>query len=281
MSNYLDIDTRMKHNYEEVSKFRLTRRTPVAIRLDGKAFHTFTRGFFKPFDDLMRKSMYETMKYLCENIQGCVFGYTQSDEITLILIDYQNLNSDAWFDYEIQKICSVTASMATFRFNRVFNHLVCVEQSELKKNRPEYDAHINACSMGAMFDSRCFNIPKEEVCNLIYSRQLDCMRNAIQMIGRTYFSSSELDNKSIKDIKQMLIDIKGVNWKDYENEYINGVACKRIGSYTVDEINNDILNSDVPYIGYTEKRAKFMLDYDIPIFKGDDRSYIEDLIFIE
>ena len=89
---------RMKHNYEEVSKIRLTRRMPVIIRLDGKAFHTFTRGFKKPFDEVFNKAMQSTMKYLCENIQGCVLGYTQSDEITLVLIDYQTLETSAWFD---------------------------------------------------------------------------------------------------------------------------------------------------------------------------------------
>lgn len=96
------------------------RRTPVIIRVDGRAFHTFTKGFQKPFDDVLVRVMQDTMKYLCENIQGCVFGYTQSDEITLILIDYKKLNSEAWFDYEVQKMCSIVASMATMAFNRFF-----------------------------------------------------------------------------------------------------------------------------------------------------------------
>ena len=108
-----ELGTRMKIFYEQVPKFRLTRRTPVAIRLDGKAFHTFTKGFEKPFDELLGQAMRATMQYLCENVQGCVFGYTQSDEITLILIDYQTLTTDAWFNYEIQKVCSISASMAT------------------------------------------------------------------------------------------------------------------------------------------------------------------------
>jgi len=97
------------------------RRTPVAIRIDGKAFHTFTRGFNKPFDDVLISAMQDTMKYLCENIQGCVLGYTQSDEITLILVDYKRLNSSAWFDYKVQKMCSIAASMATMAFNKAFN----------------------------------------------------------------------------------------------------------------------------------------------------------------
>ena len=276
MSKHADIDVRMKHNYEEVYKFRLTRRTPVAIRLDGKAFHTFTKYFFKPFDDLMRESMNETMKYLCENIQGCVFGYTQSDEITLILIDYENLTSDAWFDYEVQKLCSISASMATFRFNRVFNHFVAIEQSEMIENKPEYQAHVLACDRGAMFDARCFNIPKEEVCNLIFSRQIDCIRNAIQMIGRANFSHTELDEKTVEDIKRMLKDEKNIDWQTYENKYIRGVACKRVGITS----ENPIFSEEVPYITDTKERSKFVLDYNIPIFKGENRAYIEDLIFV-
>ena len=105
------LGTRMKTYYEQIPKTRLMRRTPVAIRIDGKAFHTFTRGFQKPFDEVLGNSMVRTMEYLCKNIQGCIFGYTQSDEITLILIDYQTLETDAWFDYEVQKMCSISASM--------------------------------------------------------------------------------------------------------------------------------------------------------------------------
>ena len=94
-----ELGKRMKEYYENIPKTKLMRRTTVAIRLDGKNFHTFTRGFQKPFDKVLIKSMQETMKYLCENIQNCVLGYTESDEITLILVDYKNLNSSAWFDY--------------------------------------------------------------------------------------------------------------------------------------------------------------------------------------
>ena len=108
-----NLGTRMKEYYEAIPKVRLMRRTPVAIRIDGKAFHTFTRGFAKPFDERLGNAMVRTMQHLCQNIQGCVFGYTQSDEITLLLVDYQTFETDAWFDYEIQKICSIAASMAT------------------------------------------------------------------------------------------------------------------------------------------------------------------------
>lgn len=190
------IGTRMKEYYEAVPKTKLMRRTPVALRIDGKNFHTFTRGFQKPFDMILMKSMQETMMYLCKNIQGCVFGYTQSDEITLILIDYQTLTTDAWFDYEVQKLCSVSASMATMAFNKFFRMSIWDEDSAWKSSltpqsmdvqiaHNEYVAKMTtAANKGAMFDARCFNIPKEEVCNLIYWRQLDATRNSIQMVGQ-------------------------------------------------------------------------------------------------
>ena len=111
---------RMKNNYENISRYYLTRRTPVIIRLDGRSFHIFTRGFKKPFDDILVKSMQETMKYLCENIQGCVLGYTQSDEISLVLTDYAELTTDAWFGNNLQKMCSVSASMTRMAFNKYF-----------------------------------------------------------------------------------------------------------------------------------------------------------------
>lgn len=156
------------------------RRTPVAIRIDGKAFHTFTRGFQKPFDTTLMMAMQQTMKFLCENIQGCVFGFTQSDEITLILVDYKKLTSAAWFDYEVQKICSISASMATMAFNRYFCDAVTEYCDNWNTDSKIRSAYWDSCEKGAMFDARCFNIPKEEVCNLIYWRQLDATRNSIQ-----------------------------------------------------------------------------------------------------
>ena len=122
---------RMKQ-YENIPKNQLMRRQPVIIRIDGKAFHTFTRGFQRPFDNILIKSMQETMKYLCENIQGCKLGYCQSDEISLLLTDYENINTAAWFDYQVQKMCSIAASMATLAFNRAFDEKVEQEYMSLE-----------------------------------------------------------------------------------------------------------------------------------------------------
>lgn len=268
-----ELGMRMKEFYEEVPKTRLVRRMPVAIRIDGKAFHTFTRGFQKPFDEILVNSMQDTMKYLCENIQGCVLGYTQSDEITLILIDYQNLNSCAWFDYEVQKMCSIAASMATMAFNKFFTKNVNYFEMthEYDDTINEYcTTLVNAAEKGAMFDARVFNIPKEEVCNLIYWRQLDATRNSIQMVGQANFSHKELQNKSCNMIQEMLFAEKGINWNDYPTYLKRGSCCIKT---TIQNPNVDIKDGVYP-------KSIWMIDLDIPIFKGDGRQYIDKLIYI-
>ncbi|WP_281513144.1 tRNA(His) guanylyltransferase Thg1 family protein [Bacteroides acidifaciens] len=124
MANNKDsLGDRMK-GYENISRTYLTRRVPAIIRVDGKAFHTFTKGIKRPFDPIMTKTMQDAMKYLCENIQGCVLGYTQSDEITLVLTDYGTIKTDAWFGYGVQKMCSIAAAMATLAFNTAWRNNV-------------------------------------------------------------------------------------------------------------------------------------------------------------
>mgnify|MGYP006285631833 FL=1 len=188
-----DLGNRMKENYENRTKQFLPRRTNTLIRLDGKAFHTYTKGFDKPFDDVLINTMNETTKFLCENIQGCIFGYTQSDEITLVLQDYNKLTSDAWFDGNIQKITSVSASMATAKFNEL------IPSNNL-----------------ALFDSRVFTIPENmEVINCIIWRQQDSIRNSISMVAQSLYSHKELHGKSSNEMQEMIFQ-KGQNWNDLD-----------------------------------------------------------------
>lgn len=264
-----DLGTRMKEFYEKPYQTKLTRRIPVAIRIDGKAFHTFTRGFQKPFDPILMKAMQCTMKYLCENIQGCIFGYSQSDEITLILIDYQKFTSSAWFDYEIQKMCSISASMATMAFNKFFtknvNYFEMTHEHDDTIN--EYcTTLVNAAEKGAMFDARCFNIPKEEVCNLVYWRQLDATRNSIQMVGQANFSHNELQGKSCNMIQDMLLTQKDINWNDFPVPCKRGTACRKVAR----EMN---------IAGTIDTISTWELDFDMPILK-DDWNYVNDLIYV-
>lgn len=283
-----DLGIRMKTFYEQIPKIKLMRRTPVAIRIDGKAFHTFTRGFQEPFDEVLIKTMQETMKYLCENIQGCVLGYTQSDEITLILIDYQKFTSTAWFDYEVQKICSISASMATVAFNKFFIDNYINYVSKLKPNfydekeRESYKTIVTtyekASNKGAVFDARCFNIPKEEVTNLIYWRQLDASRNSIQMVGQANFNHKELQNKSCNDIQDMLMTQKGINWNDLPTYQKRGSCC--IKEWTDREGWEPVKDNGekIGEIACISASSHWVIDKDIPIFKGDGREYIDRLI---
>lgn len=286
-----DLGNRMKKFYEQIPKTKLMRRTPVIIRIDGKAFHTFTRGFKRPFDEILIKTMQETTKYLCENIQGCVLGYTQSDEITLVLVDYQRFETSAWFDYEIQKICSISASMTTMAFNKFLAKNVkeydmewkcsltpqCVE---IQKAHYDYMEVLNkAVENGAMFDARVFNIPKDEVTNCVYWRQLDASRNSIQMVGQANFSHKELHCKTCNDIQDMLMLQKGINWSDFPTHQKRGTCV--IKSDETEIITEDNIGTDGSVIGIVETvRSKWVIDKDIPIFKGEGREYIDRLVMV-
>lgn len=253
MDKKTSLGDRMKC-YEYVPRTFLTRRTPVIIRLDGKAFHTFTRGMQKPFDEVFVKTMQETTKYLCENIQNCVLGYTQSDEITLVLVDYASLDTEPWFGNNIQKMVSVSASMATLAFNKEFRkNVVGVDGLGGRKVAQDYVSNMNTKLDKAMFDSRVFSIPKDEVTNCILWRQQDATRNSIQSVGQYYFSDKQLFKKSTKDIVQMLQDDKDVLWADMLTYFKRGSACLK--------------DSD----------GKWFIDLDMPVLT-EDRSYVDKLV---
>lgn len=183
-----ELGTRMKEFYEKRTKIKLPRRTYTIIRLDGKAFHTYTRKLQKPFDHALMEDMAWTTKFLCENIQGCKMGYTQSDEISLLLTDFDRLGTDAWFDNDIQKMVSVSASMATGYFNR-------------RREPNDFDVLPSL----AFFDSRVFTIPTAvEVENYFIWRQKDATRNSISMVAQNKFSHKQLHGKSTDEMKRML-----------------------------------------------------------------------------
>lgn len=241
---------RMKR-YESVPKNYLMRRQPAIIRLDGKAFHTFTRGFVKPFDLVLNYTMQGTMRYLCENIQGCVLGYTQSDEITLVLCDYQKLDTDAWFGYNVQKMVSVAASIATMKFNQLFAKEAqefyiandeCDYDDAREKLESYRDALEQAAIKGAVFDARAFTVPIEEVNNCLLWRQQDATRNSIQALAQSLYPHKEIQGISTKALQDKMFSEKGVNWNDLPTEQKRGSCCKK---------NDD---------------GCWVMDYNIPIF---------------
>lgn len=190
-----NLGDRMK-KYEKVAKTNLMQRTPVIIRLDGKAFHTYTKSCDKPFDQDLHNIRKEVLQYLCENIQGCVLGYSQSDEITLVLKDWHTYSSQAWFDNSVQKLCSISASMTT----AMWNSLV------YKYNLQDKFSGL------AVFDARCFNIPINEVVNCLVWRQQDWERNSVQMLARSFYSQRQCHGKSCKDLVTKIEEDQGIIW---------------------------------------------------------------------
>ena len=224
--------------------------------------------------------------------KGVILGYCQSDEISLVLVDYKKLNSSAFFDYEVQKVCSITSSMATMAFNKYFRQHAeyyiqdCAFEYETECLCGEGTKEYNYCTIlqksiekGAMFDSRCFNIPKEEVTNYIYWRQADASRNSIQMVGQANFSHKELKNKSCNDIQDMLMTQKGINWNDLPTYQKRGSCCIK-ETYFVDRDGQEIIVNESNKDDATE-RSRWIIDREIPIFKGEGREYVERLINYE
>ena len=239
-----DFGDRMKR-YENTFRYYLLPREPVIIRLDGAHFHTFLKHFRKPFDEVFSDCMCKTMEGLCRNVPGCVLGYTQSDEITLVLINDTNINTQTWFDGNLNKIVSTSAAMATLFFNKALK--------EVEYSGGLADVYKKAAEIGATFDSRAFNIPKEEVTNAVYWRQKDALRNSVNMMGFANFPTETMDGKSVEQVKEML-DLINCSWSKIPVKFQRGICCIK------------------------DKDGKWFIDYKIPIFLGDDRSYIENLL---
>ena len=248
MSNEDSLGDRMK-NYENTTRFTLLRRTPTIIRLDGRAFHTFTRCLkhhddsmsTTPFSIKMHNVMAMTMLGVMSQMQNAVFAYTQSDEISILLRDWDRHETQQWFDGGIQKICSVSASAASVIFNHFFAEDV---------RKPETYNDL------AQFDARVFNLPREEVTNMFLWRQQDASRNSVQMLGRFHFSQKEMHGKNNSEVQDMLMLQKQINWNDIPTWQKRGSCAFR----------NTVPGSEIsePYI----------IDENIPIF-SQDRNYVE------
>lgn len=267
---------RMK-GYENISRNYLMRRVPVIIRLDGKAFHSFTKGFQKPFDRVFMNAMQSTAKCLCKNIQGCVFAYTQSDEITLVLTDYATIKTDAWFGYNIQKMASVASSIATLAFNNYFLEYMrrFTDQAIGKygNNIPEVvrklmSAYSTAYVHGAFFDARVFSIPKEEVVNCLIWRQQDATRNSIESVGQAYFNQKRLHGRTCNEVQDMLWKEKGINWNDFSVDCKRGACCFKVE--TTEEVPNPHESGAMVMV----TRRKWKIDTEPPIFT-QNKEYVE------
>lgn len=224
-----DLGDRIKNNFEDRTRYMLPRRTYTLLRLDGKAFHTYTKGLNRPFDDHLSEDIDNAIIAMMPQVQGAVFAYTQSDEISILLTDFASIKTDAWFDGNIQKITSVAASILTAEFNKrryaryIWDNcddgITMVTGTGISDDEFNF---INNCPQ-AYFDCRSFSIPdRTEVMNYFIFRNNDCARNSVSMVAQYNFSHRELHGKSTSDMHEMLHQ-KGINWAtDFTAGHKNG-----------------------------------------------------------
>lgn len=211
-----DLSKRMKEQYEDRTRYYLPRRTFNIIRVDGKSFSKYTSRFKKPFDTIISDAMDFTLLSLCKEIQNVKFGYTQSDEISLLLTDFDDIKTQAWFDGNIQKITSISASIATKSFNKfmVKNYLTEKLNNGNTTITEKFIENIFNIKW-ADFDSRVFTIPdRTEVENYFIWREKDAVRNSISGTAQALYKNNKtLLGKSCNEMQEMCFQ-KGVNWND-------------------------------------------------------------------
>jgi len=267
---------RMKDFYEDRTRFKLALPTNTIIRLYGKAFHTYTKGLQRPFDIGLIEDMNKTTEFLCQNIQGAKFGYVQSDEISILLTDYDDITTHAWFDGNLQKMASIAASLATAKFNQLRMARSCWDGNDV-------DGYLDADDLEkfklAHFDARVFQIPyQEEVLNYFIWRQQDATRNSISSVAQSLYSHRELERKKTDEMQEMIFQ-KGINWNDYtprekRGSVIRKVEKKFMRDYTISTDTGKTIAIPESSI-YT--RNVWEADPETPIF-SQEKSYLRFLM---
>lgn len=267
----MKVADRIKEYYEDRTKTFLMRRMITIIRLDGKGFSKWTKNLEKPFDEGFTDDMIETAKYLCENIQGAKFAYAQSDEISIVLTDFDNLESQAWFDYNVQKITSIAASMATAKFN------------QLRMARNVVDTEDGYNSVGimafklAMFDARVFQVPTvDEMVNTMIWRQQDATRNSVSMAAYEICGHSATMNMSGSEKQEMLFE-KGVNWNDYPVKFKRGTVIRKVERLMTRKPSGDSNKTTMIDENLIFTRNVWEADEDTPIFT-QNKEYLSNLV---
>lgn len=276
---------RMKDFYEDRTRHKLARRTNTIIRIDGKAFHTYTRGLTRPFDQGLMEDMNKTTEFLCQNIQGAKFGYVQSDEISILITDYDDISTHAWFDGNLQKMASIAASLATAKFNQL-------RMMRFAKNNVDPMASLASSMMDqtmspgeienfklAMFDARVFQIPyQEEVINYFIWRQQDATRNSISSVAQSLYSPKELNGKKTDQMQEMIFQ-KGINWNDYTPREKRGSLIRKVERVYFRRDESPILDGKTRPISEdrTYKRNTWEADPETPIF-SQEKGYLRFLM---
>ena len=233
-----DLGRRIKRDYEDALRLFLPRRTYVVIRIDGRGFHKFTEHLERPYCRSLADALDQAALYLCQEMIGCRFGYGQSDEYSFLLTDFEREDSALWFDGNLQKIVSVSASLFTAAFNACFAS-ACTPRAATPPGLAAFDARVMVISQRA------------EVKKYFLWRQLDASANSLNMLASAHYPHAELEGKSTAEKHEMLYR-KDVNWARQSPDFKRGRLIRR----TVE--------------GWT-------VDLDIPVFNRE-QSYLENLI---
>jgi tRNA(His) guanylyltransferase len=255
---------RMK-KYEDAYRISLPIRMPVIIRVDGKAFHSYTKKCKKPIDEKLVQVMNDTAINLCQNIQGAKLAYVQSDEISILVNNFTSLDSQSWFDNNLQKMVSISAAIASTTFTaNSWKIWFPKEGAERGKDSLDY-------IKSALFDSRAFVLPKEEVCNYFIWRQQDATRNSVQMLARSLYSHKECTDKNNSELQEMCFR-KGFNWNDCPTSQKRGrCITKQVELKKVQILSPKAHSKNLP--SEIERRV-WKVDNEIPVF-SQNRNYID------
>lgn len=226
MSIEQSLSGRMRE-YSEINNTRLMKQVPVIIQVDGCNFHSMTKKCKKPFDEVIIRGMWSAALNMCRHIEGAKLAYVQSDEISVLVTNYGTLNQGAWFDFRVQKLASVSASLATVGFN-------------------DWGVFCDP----ATFDAKCFNLSKEEVANWFIWRQQDWTRNSIQMVAQSMFTQKELQNKNHNKLQDMIFKKSGTNWNNYDTYLKRGTCVVRdpIDGRWIVDLHIPVFSQDRHYV---------------------------------
>jgi len=155
---------------------------------------------------------------LCKEAAGARLAYVQSDEISLLLTDFADPKTEAWFDNCQNKIESISASIVTSAFNLAVMH---------RQLRPEGQGKICGKKPNAVFDARAFVIPDfVEVENYFIDRQQDATRNSVTMLAQSFASHKQLHGKN-QSAQHEIIHAAGDNWEKHPARFKHGGVIRR------------------------------------------------------
>lgn len=245
MSDATALGDRMKQQYEVITRYLIPRRTYSIIRVDGRAFHTLLAGVQKPFDPVFSDLMDKVTRALCRET-GAVFGYTQSDEASVLLTDFTTINKRPWFGGVVQKMASIAAGTATAEFNFHLRDAIGGGFCVPAESRPAFDARV-------------FTIPDPvEVANYFVWRQFDCYRNSVMMAAQAFFTPAQLHGKNPEQLQEMLWQQEAVNWSKYPEGVRRGRLCVRRTVTSSDRVHTAV-HSRIPSPDEIKRRREWII----------------------